>query len=139
MSWFKNLFKTKHQVNSEMLMEYQRRENQFEEFFCELRALNTSDEIKRGQIHFPISIYSFEGGWLTDSYYFDIYIKIRYEYDRIRVGRLYVGRTKPIFDEPGVRIQSCVSLDKSHVQYVDELTRTNLKEAINFIIPGFLP
>ncbi|AEV89463.1 hypothetical protein OBP_026 [Pseudomonas phage OBP] len=95
----------------------------------------------RGHMGFDIGHYTFQGGWLKDEFYFDVY-DLDYEFRLNKEGRIYVGYHK--FPDMGVRwsVHKCGDknkvVDSLTLHSPDNLYKGDFIKSLNFIIPGLV-
>lgn len=133
LNWLKSLFDSTPE-SVRLNQEYEKYNAQFEAFHSKLVELVKSEEVQYGPIRFEIGSYRWKGGWLINSYYFDVYpiketLRSRY------MGRIYVSN-----DIYGKRCRLNIHrCDKNHkvtqekIFFEDELLKEHLTEAITII------
>lgn len=114
--------------------------DEVDSFFKKLVEVFPMQNKCHGRLEFLIGHYSFAGGWLSDSFYFDIYDANK-EFKINKKGRVYIGKGY-LNDSIKYVSHKCGEdnevISSTVVERLQGLHKRDLVSAINFIIPNLI-
>lgn len=130
MNWLKKLFSKKYRKEVIARKEAQLR-LEFEQIFIEIEEMFPCQQNAHTYVDGRIGKYGINGSWLTDGFYFDIFLKSK------RLGRIYLSKT--LFDDSGYITWHCFKDNESvYHETQGKLTRDYFAFALNRIVPKLI-
>lgn len=112
---------------------------QVDTFFDKLVEVYPLQRNHHGRLNFNVGHYSFDGGWLSNSFYFDV-LDTDIKYNTKIIGRIYIG---PELFKPNprwvvVKPDGNYPVSGGYGQSVTEITKEDLITAINYLVPSLV-